>query len=164
VEGRTVFTTDDIIEDQHYSIFSFRWVADFERFDRMYALIDPAGKIDENKEDNNKAWAPVQRFGPCGEVLGTDPGSSLFETFAERFTIYPNPAGTLVNLDYSGPYFTHADIAVVDMAGRTWLRESMGYSSGNSQYTLDTGDLEPGMYILVISTDQYRQQTKLMVE
>jgi hypothetical protein len=164
VDGNTLFSTDEIIEEQNYAMLSFRWVAVFERFDRMYGVIDPGGKLSENKSDNNKAWAPVQRFAACGETTSSERIPVRDITFTERFNIYPNPAGSTVHLDYSGPPFTQATVSVVDLSGRLWQQETLRYSEGISRYTLETGYLETGMYILLISTEHYSQRTRILVE
>ncbi len=165
VDGNVVFSTEEIIEDQNYSMFSFRWIADFERFDRMYAVIDPQDKLSEGREDNNKAWAPVQRYAACGEEIGTEvqPFQTL-TNFEERFSVYPNPAGSTVYLDYSGPYFSRMRVTIYDLAGRARQEELMTFRNGESHYAIDTRTLEPGVYILSLATENYRQQTRLVVE
>ena len=164
VDGNTLFTTEEIIEDQNYAMLSFRWVADFERFDRMYGVIDPGGKLTENKLDNNKAWAPVQRFADCGETTSADRIPVRDITFRERFAVYPNPAGSTVYLDYSGPPFEQATLSVVDLSGRLWQKETLHYGEGISRYTFETAHLQTGMYILVISTEHYSQRIRILIE
>jgi len=164
VNGNVIFTTGDIIEDQNYSLISFQWIAEFERFDRMYAVIDPMDKLGEGNESNNVGWSPVQRYWACGEEQGTSvqPFQSV-NSFEERFDLYPNPAGDLVHLNYSGPYFSSARVTVYDVAGKAWRVEELSYRGGNSRYTIDTRELEPGMYIISVATDHYRQQTRLVI-
>jgi hypothetical protein len=164
VNGNVIFTTGDIIEDQNYSLISFQWIAEFERFDRMYAVIDPMDKLGEGNESNNVGWSPVQRYWACGEEQGTSvqPFQSV-NSFEERFDLYPNPAGDLVHLNYSGPYFSSARVTVYDVAGKAWRVEELSYRGGNSRYTIDTRELEPGMYIISVVTDHYRQQTRLVI-
>jgi hypothetical protein len=164
ISGNTVFTTGQVIGDQHYAIVSFKWLADFERFDRMYAVVDPHHKLEEGKEDNNKAWAPVQRYAACGETIGTSLSPALPVTFEDRFGIYPNPGKDLINLDYNGPYFQNASVVIYDLSGKVWQQELINFVSESNQYNLRTQDLEPGMYILSITTDHYFQRTKLMIE
>ncbi len=164
VEGNTVFPTGEAIGDQNYAMLRFQWVAGFERNDRMYALIDPAGKMTENREDNNKAWAPVQRFAACGEVTGTGPLPTIESPMEERFTPYPNPASSNLYLDYRGPFFRNASLKVIDLSGRVRKQQELRYLGKSGHYTINTGSLEPGIYLLDITTGHYRQRSRLIIK
>jgi hypothetical protein len=164
VNGKVVFETESVIGDQNYAIFSFQWIADFERFDRMYALIDPQDKMGEGREDNNKAWAPVQRYASCGEETGTAvPSFQTVDRFENRFEFYPNPADEIVYLDYTGPFFSRLGVTVFDLTGKACQHTELEYANGSS-YVLDVSGLQPGMYVVSISTDHYRQEGRLVVE
>ena len=164
VGGKSKFTTDGIIEDQHYSIFSFRWVAEFENDDRIYAVIDPDDKMNENKKDNNIAWAPVQRFASCGgsSDLESIPYQSV--NFENRFEIYPNPANNEVNIVYSGPVFVSSLIRITDVSGVTHYQSSISTIGQNEEYSIDITHLEPGVYFMTMVSDNYKQVSKLLVK
>jgi hypothetical protein len=164
VEGGTVFTTEDVIEDQDYAIFDFKWKAEFERFDRMYAVIDPGGKLSENRLDNNKAWAPVQRFGDCGDPVSSQQIPFQAITLEDRFSIYPNPALGFVNLEYTGPDVSGVVVTITDLSGKNHLIDAIGFHELEYSPTLDISMLESGLYIIGISTDNYRQYTRLLIE
>ncbi len=164
VEGRTVFTTEDVIEDQDYAIFDFKWKAKFERFDRMYAVIDPGGKLSENKLDNNKAWAPVQRFGACGDPVSSQQIPFQAITLEDRFSIHPNPAHGFVNLEYTGPDITGVVVTITDLDGKNHLISAIGFNELFYGSTLDISMLESGLYIIGLTTGNYQQYTKLLIE
>lgn len=164
VEGRTIFTTEAVIEDQDYAIFEFRWKANFERDDRMYALIDPAGKLAENRLDNNKAWSPVQRFGACGEVVSAEQIPLQALSFEDRFSIYPNPASSQITLDYSGPAIDEVVITITDLSGKNYMIENLNFGGFDYSSTIDVSVLESGLYILGLSTGNYQQHSKLLID
>ncbi len=164
VDGNTLFSTQTTIEDQHYASVEFEWVADFDRDDRMYAMIDPNKKLAENKLDNNKAWAPVQRFGSCGETETAVPIPFLAMTMEDRFTLYPNPARDHINLSYAGPDISEVVVTITDLSGKRYLSEELRYLEMDYKSTLDVGALPLGVYIVSFSTNSYRQHTKLLID
>jgi len=163
LEGNTIFSTGSPIEDQNYSMLSFQWVADFERNDRMYALIDPDDKLVENKTDNNKAWAPVQRFGACGESPTSVKTPLQAISFEDRFRIYPNPASSLINLDYSGPDISEVLLTVTDLSGKIYMNLVLNFVNMDYLSAIDVSSLPEGVYILGLSTANYQQYTKLLI-
>ncbi len=164
VEGNALFSTPAIIEDQNFAIVEFEWVADFKRYDRMYALIDPDQKLTENKLDNNKGWSPVQRFGACGDNETSAPVPFQAITMEERFTIYPNPASSQISLEYAGPDISDVVVSITDMNGKNYLNSSLSFMEMNYTSTIDISMLPRGVYIIGLSTRNYRQHTKLLVD
>jgi hypothetical protein len=164
LDGTTLFSTESAIEDQNYALISFEWVADFELNDRIYGVIDPRNNLDENKTDNNKAWSPVQRFGACG-----DPATSVqtpFQaiTFEDRFRIYPNPTNSLINLDYSGPDISEVLVTVSDLSGKIYMTSVLNFVEMDYLSGIDVSFLPKGVYIVGLSTDNYQQHSKLLVD
>lgn len=164
VDGNTLFSTQNPIEDQHYAIVEFEWVADFNRDDRMYAMIDPNEKLAENKLDNNKGWAPVQRFGSCGETETSLPIPFQAITMEDRFSIYPNPANSQITLEYAGPDITGVVITITDLSGKRYMSEELNYLEMDYRSTLNVDALPQGVYIASFSTNNYRQHTKLLID
>jgi hypothetical protein len=164
LDGTTLFSTETAIEDQNYAILSFDWVADFERNDRIYGVIDPLDNLDENKTDNNKAWAPVQRFGACGE--GATSVQTPFQsiTFEDRFRIYPNPANSLINLDYTGPDISEVLVTVSDLSGKIYMNRVLNFVEMDYLSGIDVSFLPKGIYIIGLATDNYQQHSKLLVD
>ncbi len=164
VDGNVLFSTTSTIEDQSYALVEFDWVADFTRGDRIYAQIDPGEKLVENKLDNNKAWAPVQRFGACGQGPVSDQIPLQALTMEDRFTIYPNPASSHINLSYAGPDITEVMVTITDLSGKSYISETLSYLEMDYRSTIDTGGLPSGVYIVSFSTNNYRQHTKLLID
>ncbi len=164
VDGNVLFSTASTIEDQNYALVEFDWVADFTRGDRIYAQIDPGEKLVENKLDNNKAWAPVQRFGACGQGPVSDQIPLQAITMEERFTLYPNPASGHINLSYAGPDISEVVVTITDLSGKSYISETLSYLEMDYRSTIDTGGLPSGVYIVSFSTPNYRQHTKLLID
>ncbi len=164
VDGNTVFTTSTIIEDQNFAIVEFDWLADFTRGDRIYAQIDPSEKLVENKLDNNKAWAPVQRFAACGEAPVSDQLPFHNLVMEERFSLYPNPTSDYLNLSYTGPDISGVVISITDISGRIYLTETLNYLSMDYRSSLDLGGLPTGVYIVSFSTSNYQQRSRVVIE
>jgi len=164
MDGNTLFSTETTIEDQNYALVEFQWVADFKRDDRLYAMIDPNEKLVENKLDNNKAWAPVQRFGTCGETETSVPIPIQALTMEERFTLYPNPANDHINLSYAGPDISEVVVTITDLSGKTYLVEELSFKQMDYRSTLDVGELPQGVYIVGFSTNNYQQHTRLLID
>ena len=164
MEGRTVFTTGAGIEDQHYAIINFHWKAEFKQGDRFYALIDPAGKLAENREDNNKAWVPVQRFASCGESPSSVLQSPREVDFRERFRLYPNPADDLLTLEYSGPHAEDVVVSVTGLGGQILDTRMIPLGSRQGRIPYDVSSLAPGIYIVSMHTWGYQQHSRIIVE
>ena len=164
VDGNTLFSTLTTIEDQAYAIVEFEWVADFKRDDRIYAMIDPGEKLAENKLDNNKGWAPVQRFGSCGDTETSGPIPFQAITMEDRFTLYPNPASNQINLTYAGPDISEVVVTITDLSGKRYISQELNYMELDYRSTIDVGMLPRGVYIVGFSTNNYRQHTKLLID
>jgi hypothetical protein len=164
VDGNTLFSTLTTIEDQNYAIVEFEWVADFKRDDRIYAMIDPGEKLAENKLDNNKGWAPVQRFGSCGDTETSGPIPFQAITMEDRFTLYPNPASNHINLTYAGPDISEVVVTITDLSGKRYISQELNYMELDYRSTIDVGMLPRGVYIVGLSTNNYRQHTKLLID
>lgn len=166
IHGNSSFSIEDAIEDQNFAVLEFEWVADFERNDRMYALIDPSEKLTENKKDNNKAWTPVQRFSACGEDGPKTSVQTPFQSisFEDRFRVYPNPANSQVNLDYSGPDISEVMVTITDLSGKIYMNKVLNFVKMDYLSNIDVSFLPNGIYLIGLSTDNYQQHTKLVVD
>ena len=163
MKGKTLFITEEAIKDQDFAILKVKWIADFNSGDKIYGLIDPSGKLSENKEDNNKAWTPVQRFFDCNNPVSNEQIPYTSIDFQERFNLYPNPALDYINISYSGPDFNDLHVSVTDLNGRLHISEVFNYNISENSYNLDCSSLNTGMYLVTLTTQNYRQQSKVVV-
>ena len=77
-----------------------------------------------------------------------------------RFTLYPNPSQGSCTL--SLPQAMQGSYTLYDMAGRALQQYKL--LPTQTDYTIHTTMLSPGVYLLELSTSQGRQSQKLVVE
>ncbi len=164
VNGNSLFSTQDIIGDQNYTRVKMKWVANFSPGDRIYCMIDPDNNLDENREDNNLGWTPVQRFAPgCSVISGIE--NHLYPSSVDdyRFKIYPNPAKSVIYFSYSGPSFYEGKISLVDMNGVTLKTIPVPNVAALSSLNIITGGLHSGSYLVILTTKNYVQHSRLVI-
>jgi len=66
--------------------------------------------------------------------------------------VYPIPASDGINVTVNSTEDANAGIKLIDMTGRTIISENMILSPGTNTLGLNTADIQPGNYILSIST------------
>lgn len=85
------------------------------------------------------AWLDANMPGDCSQdVVGLEQAP-----VKKEFTVFPNPAGQRVTIDYGES--VRGDVALLDLSGRTLQRVSV---SGSHRTQLYTGDLSDGVYLL----------------
>ena len=85
-------------------------------------------------------------------ILHMTSGVGLSETIIpdEGISVYPNPSDGLLHLEFTTPQ-TGVDIRLVDNNGRII---SQGYYSSGSHFMLDSGQQNPGIYFLLITSEE----------
>lgn len=92
---------------------------------------------------------------------------SVPELKAEQITIsnYPNPFSNSTLINYSIPEKDKVCIKLVDITGREVAFLFTGdQTSGTHSFKYDSGNLDNGMYQLVIETNRYKQNRKIIVQ
>jgi hypothetical protein len=75
--------------------------------------------------------------------------SSIEETgMNEALRVYPNPAGSQVNVRLDHTYTGPVSLEILDMTGRVVVHSREEKSPGSQTYTLDLGTLDGGTYVL----------------
>ncbi len=82
---------------------------------------------------------------------------NLFER--NDFKIYPNPANSFVNIDYSLIPETETRIFILDATGRIIISRSVNSSSNR----IDISQLSPGTYFIKLVNPQWNSSKKLIV-
>lgn len=78
--------------------------------------------------------------------------------------IYPNPAGSVVNLFYISPTDAVTDIVVTDMNGKEVIRKQVEDKVGESKLALNVSELASGTYIVTLTQHDRSAQIKFVVE
>jgi hypothetical protein len=72
----------------------------------------------------------------------------------EELTLYPNPATESLTLDFNLEEPMDAQITVMDVQGRSVSQlVSTQYPAGSNRLSFDVSDLNPGMYLIQIRTE-----------
>ena len=82
------------------------------------------------------------------------------------FSLYPNPAGDHAFLRVTlaeGEYGGMTGITVLDLSGRPVLQREAPASGGILELRLDLGELDPGIYLVLIQNGTCRVSTRLIV-
>ncbi len=74
---------------------------------------------------------------------------------ANSFVIYPNPANAYLNIKGDLPRNENVNFDVISLGGHILKRKMVNFE-GN--YSLDIQNLDPGVYILSITSDKWQQQ------
>lgn len=88
--------------------------------------------------------------------------TSVSENEPGNFYIYPNPAGSTVQISLGNGVADNAVINIYDMAGKNCMKEFVARSTRN--VVLDISDLSPGMYIVEFRNSSVVRTDKLIIE
>ncbi|MBI4645100.1 MAG: T9SS type A sorting domain-containing protein [Bacteroidia bacterium] len=77
--------------------------------------------------------------------------------------IYPNPAKTEVNIDYSFTGDTDSKIEFIDITGRTIIKKNLLLQKSGI-YTLDIENIVPGIYYITLRNNYINFNTKIVIQ
>ena len=80
--------------------------------------------------------------------------------------VYPNPANTILNLDFTTPLQGEITIKVLAYTGQLVKNEIQNVAAGTSVLKTDLSSLERGIYFVVVSFDKtsYTYTKKIVKE
>ena len=79
-------------------------------------------------------------------------------------SIYPNPANTLCNIQYSLAESANVYFVITDVTGRIVFSNSKAkLLSGTYQFAINTTELANGMYYIEMKTDETTITNKLLI-
>jgi uncharacterized delta-60 repeat protein len=103
-------------------------------------------------QNNITAYAMIARFN--SGVLGVD------DFDISNFGLYPNPANNIVYINLQNTNENIDSIAINDLLGKS-VKKLENVGSKNTSF--DVSDLEKGIYLVVINTENNLKQTKKLV-
>lgn len=78
--------------------------------------------------------------------------------------VYPNPSKDLVNIDFNLINNNHAKISLIDITGKTLkVAESNTFTKGANHFTLNTNDINFGLYFIKIETLESAKTVRLVI-
>jgi hypothetical protein len=82
----------------------------------------------------------------------------------ERITVYPNPATSVINIDYDLNNAGTTTAYLIDLSGKTVIQKAINAAQGFSKNQLDISRLSKGMYLLKINTPDGNVQSRIVIE
>lgn len=101
------------------------------------------------------------------ELRGENTDIETFEDtkFIMDIQISPNPASSNVNINFDLRQNGRVKVSLMDLNGKTWAETyEANTAKGWNQTTLGVGNLNSGMYLIVIQNEQTTIVKKLMIE
>ena len=80
---------------------------------------------------------------------------------ALQVAVYPNPAGSYINVDLDRTYHDPADIGIFDLSGI--LLKSCRISAGESSQVIDVSGIQPGLYVIRINSGTWCASRKISI-
>jgi len=80
-----------------------------------------------------------------------------------QLRIFPNPASELLWIELDSPGGTAAHITLMNTLGQTMLEKVIG-ENNMARTSLNLSGLDPGLYILVIRSDRWKEERKVIVK
>lgn len=77
---------------------------------------------------------------------------------------YPNPFNGQTTIRFELPQSTEAIITIQDHYGRIISKNSQTYTKGLNEFIVNGMDLNPGMYFYTISTEEFRETKRMLVQ
>ncbi len=92
--------------------------------------------------------------------------SSLTSTAAKSFTInvFPNPAKDYLNVNLNLDKATQIAVELIDMTGKSIIRNDYGRIAGEQALRLDFSDLKKGLYVLQVKSNAETVAYKINIE
>jgi hypothetical protein len=116
------------------------------------------------QNSNELTFYQVQVTGKDGSSVSTNIARSIIDCTAGHLSLFPNPAGSLVNLNYSSPKGqSNTDLLIYDILGRVVLRKTISVQEGLNQMSLPLNNLADGVYLLVLDIQNNRISTQRFV-
>ena len=143
---------EDIVQTFSYTIPE---EFDIEELEIVAMLLNPNGTI------NNGAQATIEHAvenGYRGRVSTHDLALQTLSTISPNPS--PGPASIRFHLDNS----KKVSIDVLDMTGRVLHQRDFGQLQGKVELNFDGGDLENGIYLIKVNTDQQFFTKRLMIQ
>lgn len=158
-----VFTSFDLEEDVDflniYAIPSNQIIGHYTGSTLPAALVSPTGKMMLVFTSNG--YNNAQGFEANYYILNV---SSDQQLFARDLAIFPNPASGYVNVKFNLEEATATEFRIFNMMGQQVFAESANLTSGFIDRTLQLGKINPGVYVLRISSPKGTISQRLVIE
>ncbi|MDP1727371.1 MAG: PKD domain-containing protein [Bacteroidota bacterium] len=100
----------------------------------------------------------------CESIIVYDSLIGIFEkeNFLAKVKLYPNPFQESVQLELNSPQSDELQVMLFDMQGRECFTSNFNLLPAANHFTIDTGDLSKGIYIVKLNTSKQYHFIKLI--
>lgn len=126
--------------------------------------------IDWNPDFLGEATIRILASNICGESELSDPQTievmstiGLDEALENSFNIFPNPANDKVTVSSTLPLQASLKLYIKDMMGRTIHTEMIQSDKSGFTHHIQIGDYDSGMYLIIIESDTFQYNKKLII-
>jgi hypothetical protein len=91
--------------------------------------------------------------------------SEDIEAINQSFNVFPNPASTLANVNFTLENESEVTIELRDLSGKlVYSENNQSMNAGNNNIVIETGSLNAGMYICSLITNGTKTSKKLVIK
>lgn len=123
-------------------------------------MMDPAGRID------NAGKATITEAVANGYVNGSIVGieETSLAQMDDLFSVYPNPTSANTTVAINLNQESTVELKLIDMAGKVLAAKNYGNLNGSSTVTLNTADLNAGVYVVELTVNNEKMVKRLIVQ
>ena len=77
--------------------------------------------------------------------------------------VYPNPASSQINIEFSSPETGNSYVVIYDMLGRKVYDGKFAVSTGHNKYTIGTGNWPDGLYTIITQSGDISNKQKISI-
>lgn len=122
-------------------------------------LADPSGKIDNAAKANITTAVANGFVQACAASVG-----EIAPQLDDVLRVYPNPASTQVTIEINITNESLVQLRLVDMTGKEISSKDYGTVSVASTVTVNTSDLDAGVYLVELTVNGQKVTKRLVIE
>ena len=157
----TCFPTTIAIGDSVTNNYSFTLPAGWDENEVTIIgiLADPTGKFD-NAAKEDITGAVANGFVPaCNLTVG-----EITPQLDDLLRVYPNPASTQVTIEINVTSDSDVQLRMIDMAGKEISSKDYGTLNVASTVTVNTANLDAGVYLVELTVNGQKVTKRLIIE
>ncbi len=147
----------DVVTNNYSFVLPATW--DENAITIIGMLADPAGNID-NAAKANITTAVANGFVSACNVSVSEISSQLDDVLR----VYPNPASTQVTIEINVTNESLIQLRLIDMTGKEISSKNYGTVSVASTVTINTSDLDAGVYLVELTVNGEKVTKRLVIE
>ncbi len=97
-------------------------------------------------------------------IINTQAASDIKTIEKHSWKIYPNPAGSMLYLNFQIIQASEIIVNILDLTGRVYLSFPFNAPGGEQTQEFNISVLPPGIYILSLKTDKYQGYRKFAIQ